>query len=486
MKKNLLFLMVDQMHGQVLDEKNPCITPNLDKLAKNGVKFNRAHTANPVCSPARASIMTGLLPHNHGVTTVTHTVDEDQSNLRTEKEHWAQKLKNDGYKTAYFGKWHVERSNKLEDFGWDIYSLNDATSASLGGSPWGKAKGSPFNEANKKHKDSIDTNKPHLFIDNPPGYKKTPFYGISNLDTEERVLGLVSDKAKEFLSEEKDNQPWACFVSVIEPHDPFISTKKFYDMYENIELNLPKSFNDDFSDKPNIYKRGQKVFENMTKQDHIESIRNYYAMITEIDYEYGKIVDLLEEKGELDNTIIIFTSDHGEALSSHGIYAKNLAAFEEIYRIPMIISGPGIKKDKLSDDLVSSMDLCPTILDIFNLDEIENIDSSSFEQILTTDEVNTIDKCFAEYDGTRLQLKQRVLWCKNLKYIFNGFDYDELYNLKTDPDELINLIDLEDYKEDKKMMFKLYWEELKKNGDHTIYNLDNNPVMKIIELGPDA
>jgi arylsulfatase A-like enzyme len=257
-------------------------------------------------------------------------------------------------------------------------------------------------------------------------------------------------------------------------------------MYENIELNLPKSFNDDFSDKPNIYKRGQKVFENMTKQDHIESIRNYYAMITEIDYEYGKIVDLLEEKGELDNTIIIFTSDHGEALSSHGIYAKNLAAFEEIYRIPMIISGPGIKKDKLSDDLVSSMDLCPTILDIFNLDEIENIDSSSFEQILTTDEVNTIDKCFAEYDGTRLQLKQRVLWYKNLKYIFNGFDYDELYNLKTDPDELINLIDLEDYKEDKKMMFKLYWEELKKNGDHTIYNLDNNPVMKIIELGPDA
>jgi arylsulfatase A-like enzyme len=485
MKKNLLFLMVDQMHGQVLDENNPCLTPNLDKLAKRGVKFNKAHTANPVCSPARASIMTGLLPHNHGVTTVTHTVDKDQSNLRTEKEHWAQRLKNDGYNTAYFGKWHVERTNKLEDFGWDTYSLQDATSASLGGSPWGKGKIAKFNEANKKHKDSIDKSKPHLFIDNPPGYKTTPFYGISTLDTNERVLGLVSNKAQEFLNAEKGDQPWACFVSVIEPHDPFISTKKFYDMYENIDLKLPKSFNDDFNDKPNIYKRGKKVFEKMTEQDHIESIRNYYAMITEIDYEYGKIIDLLEEKGELDNTLIIFTSDHGEALASHGIYAKNLAAFEEIYRIPMIISGPDIKKEKVSEDLVSSMDLCPTILDLLESEEIKNIDSISFKNILCTDEVNTIDKCFAEYDGTRLQLKQRVLWYKNLKYIFNGFDFDELYDLEADPNELINVIDSGNYQKDKKEIIKLYWDELKKNGDHTIYNLDNNPVMKIIEFGPN-
>ena len=109
--------MVDQMHGQVLDDDNQCITPNLDKLAKSGVKFNRAHTSNPVCSPARASIMTGLLPHNHGVTTGFHTVDEDQSNLRTEKEQWAQRLKNDGYKTAYFGGWGIERTNKLDNFG---------------------------------------------------------------------------------------------------------------------------------------------------------------------------------------------------------------------------------------------------------------------------------------------------------------------------------------------------------------------------------
>ena len=473
MKKNLLFLMVDQMHGQVLDNGNPCITPNLDRLSKSGVKFNRAHTANPVCSPARASIMTGLLPHNHGVTTVTHTVDEDQSNLRTDKEHWAQRLKEDGYKTAYFGKWHVERSRKLEDFGWDDYSFIDGLS-------------DEYINANKIHKESIIEELPHLYIDNPPGYDNTPFYGISDIDTDKRVLGLVSNGAKEYLNQADTDKPWACFVSVIEPHDPFISTKKYYDMYENIELRLPKSFNDELLDKPNIYRRGQKVFENMTKQDHIECIRNYYAMVTEIDHEYGKIIDLLEEKGELENTIIIFTSDHGEALASHGIYAKNLAAFEEIYRIPMIISGPGIKENKESDDLVSSMDLCPTILDLFDQKEISNIDSNSFKDILCTEEVNTIQKSFAEYDGTRLQLKQRVLWYKNLKYIFNGFDYDELYDLDSDPNEMKNLIDSDHHKNERQMMIKLYWEELKKNGDHSIYNLDNNPIMKIIEIGPNA
>ncbi|MCH2672842.1 MAG: sulfatase-like hydrolase/transferase [Dehalococcoidia bacterium] len=473
MKKNLLFLMVDQMHGQVLDKGNPCITPNLDRLSKSGVKFNRAHTANPVCSPARASIMTGLLPHNHGVTTVTHTVDEDQSNLRTDKEHWAQRLQEDGYKTAYFGKWHVERSRKLEDFGWDDYSFIDGLS-------------DEYINANKIHKESIIEELPHLYIDNPPGYDNTPFYGISDIDTDKRVLGLVSNGAKEYLNQADTDKPWACFVSVIEPHDPFISTKKYYDMYENIELRLPKSFNDELLDKPNIYRRGQKVFENMTKQDHIECIRNYYAMVTEIDHEYGKIIDLLEEKGELENTIIIFTSDHGEALASHGIYAKNLAAFEEIYRIPMIISGPGIKENKESDDLVSSMDLCPTILDLFDQKEISNIDSNSFKDILCTEEVNTIQKSFAEYDGTRLQLKQRVLWYKNLKYIFNGFDYDELYDLDSDPNEMKNLIDSDHHKNERQMMIKLYWEELKKNGDHSIYNLDNNPIMKIIEIGPNA
>lgn len=116
---NILFLMTDQMQANVLEEGHPCLTPNFDRLAEEGVTFTRAYTPNAVCSPARASLMTGLLPHNHGVLAVTHTSDEDQNCLRTDKPHWAQKLREAGYRTGYFGKWHVERTNRLELFGWE-------------------------------------------------------------------------------------------------------------------------------------------------------------------------------------------------------------------------------------------------------------------------------------------------------------------------------------------------------------------------------
>src|SRR5690606_12243037 len=118
MTPNLLFLMTDQMQGRVLDPAHPCITPNFDSLAARGIRFTRAYTPNAVCSPARASLMTGLLPHNHGVLCVTHTVDEDQAVLRKEHPHWAQRFVEAGYRTGYFGKWHVERSNELAQFGW--------------------------------------------------------------------------------------------------------------------------------------------------------------------------------------------------------------------------------------------------------------------------------------------------------------------------------------------------------------------------------
>ena len=119
-RPNILFLMTDQMQGRVLDPGNPCLTPHFDRLAARGVRFPRAYTPNAVCSPARASLMTGLLPHSHGVLEVTHCVDDDQCNLRTEHPHWAQRLQAGGYRTGYFGKWHVERSNDLRRFGWEV------------------------------------------------------------------------------------------------------------------------------------------------------------------------------------------------------------------------------------------------------------------------------------------------------------------------------------------------------------------------------
>ena len=117
-RPNLLLVVPDGMQARTTFPESPCRTPNIDRIAQRGLRFRRAYTVQPTCSPARASLMTGLLPHNHGVLQVEHTVDDDQCVLRTECPHWAQRLSDAGYRTAYFGKWHIERSNDLRRFGW--------------------------------------------------------------------------------------------------------------------------------------------------------------------------------------------------------------------------------------------------------------------------------------------------------------------------------------------------------------------------------
>ena len=120
---NLLFLITDQQRADTVDPDGPCQTPHLDRLAAAGTRFARCYAPNPICSPTRASLMTGLLPHSHGMVDVTHAVPAYRARLQEGLPFWTQALQQAGYRTAYFGKWHVERSNRLERFGFDVYEV---------------------------------------------------------------------------------------------------------------------------------------------------------------------------------------------------------------------------------------------------------------------------------------------------------------------------------------------------------------------------
>ena len=117
---NILLFIADGLRGQALEPDSQVVAPNVRALAAGGIQVDNAYTPLPTCSPARASLMTGLLPHNHGVLQVEHVADADQCVLRVDKPHWAQRLQGAGYKTGYFGKWHIERNLKLADFGWEV------------------------------------------------------------------------------------------------------------------------------------------------------------------------------------------------------------------------------------------------------------------------------------------------------------------------------------------------------------------------------
>ena len=193
--------MTDQMQGRVLDPGHVCQTPNFDRLAKRGMRFPRAYTPNAVCSPARASLMTGLLPSTHGVLEVTHCVDDDQCVLRTEYPHWAQSLEAVGYNTGYFGKWHVERSNDLTQFGWQV---DGGQASSLYAEKQGKLGGDDRGSFSLERTNNL-----------PEGYDHTLLYAVTDKPPEERGVGIATDLGLDFLKGQSEDKPWSCFVSVL-------------------------------------------------------------------------------------------------------------------------------------------------------------------------------------------------------------------------------------------------------------------------------
>lgn len=459
--KNILFLMADQMQGRALQPDHPCQTPNADRLAQRGVRFNRAYTPNAICSPARASLMTGLLPHNHGVLWVTQNVDEDQGLLRRDERHWAQELEAAGYRTGYFGKWHVEREERPDEFGWQTYGPKF-----------------PDMIAATKH-DPKKTKRYSLsyYLDQPEGYEPRILYGVLDEppDSPARSMGKVYRQAADFLNDAISNkEPWCCFVSFQEPHDPFICGQEAYDRYDPDALELAPNVHDypGLNNKPGLYTKAAQTFAGLSDKQKREIMACYYASITELDELWGRIIDQVEQAGQLDDTIIVITSDHGELLGAHGLYCKNLNPSEEVYNIPLIMSGPGIAQGETTPARVGLHDLCPTLLELTGMDAIEGIDASSFAGLLANPGASEADFTtgYSEYHGGRYMLTQRIYWEDDWKFIFNGFDWDELYNLADDPFEMNNLARDPAHADRVKHMMSQIWKNIIRTDDRPLAN----------------
>lgn len=447
--------MTDQMQGRLLDPASACITPNLDKLIARGVRFTRATTPSATCSPARASLMTGRLPHSHGVLEVNHCVDEDQSCLREGHTHWAQRLADAGYFTSYIGKWHVDKREDPGRFGW-------AENWSKRSENW-KAS-IPDDVYDESRFTLIRRN------DQPEGYARFAHYAVTREPDEARNTVQVTNVALDLL--EKSNaqdQPWCCFVSCNAPHDPFICTRETFDLYDVDSIQLPENVHDKLERRPHGYRKVASQWDSMTDRQRRECMACYFATVTEIDQQYGKLLDWLDETGQASNTIVVLTSDHGELLGAHGLYCKNISAFEEVYHIPLVVAGPNIAAGESCDARVGLHDLGPTLLELTGAQPIDTQgESRSFAGVLANpqgDEVADRNESFGEYFGNVFRYWQRVLWQDNWKFVFNGYDIDELYDLASDPGELNNLIHDDAYRNQAEAMMKRVWQIMRETGD---------------------
>jgi choline-sulfatase len=476
-RPNVILFIADGMQASTVAEGSICLTPHFDRLARRGVRFGRAYCATPTCSPSRASLMTGLLPHNHGVLEVEHGRDADQCLLRTDKPHFAQRLVESGYSTAYFGKWHVERTNQLEDFGWQVNRVKSDEHVKFMGV--GDDGGLPVDPLLSRWNEGP-----------VPGYNRVLHYGVTDVPPEKRYAHQTVDEALKFLSdksEASDASPWCACVSFSEPNEALVVSRETFEKYDVNAIPLPENLHDDYSGKPNIYKREGAISKGVSDDEWRMALACYYGRITEVDAQLGRLLDWLENSGQAENTVVIATADHGRYVGSHGFDAHNFGAFEEIYRVPMVIAGPGIAAGIDSDALVSFPDLCPTLLEITGAQAIENLDFRSFADVLKNPEGKEGEffSAYGEYHGTRFPLCQRVLWEGNWKFVFNGFDFDELYDLKNDPAEFDNLAAQPEHKDRVESMMAGVWKRVKESGDRAILET-HYYSMRFGAVGPNA
>lgn len=459
MMKNIIFLISDQMQRKAVLEDPRCRMDNLKKLCADSVDFQRTHASNPICSPARASLITGMLPHNHGMVDCTHTVPPYRAEYDCSLDSLPQILKRNGYDICYYGKWHIERSYKLENFGIDEYETE---------------KDIPkFNLTPLKR-----------IVVSDEGYRTSTVCGVYAEDETSSEEHYIYDKGMDFIRRKKnDGKPFCVFLSTYAPHDPYIVPKKIHDMYMDVDFEVPDNWNGGLEDKPGLYKRLHEIWGGLSDEDISEIIRCYYSCCSLVDVQVGRLVSFLKEEGLYDDTLIVFTSDHGDMCGSHGLFCKGVAPFEDIYKIPFVLKLPGNKYGGGQCAVHSSTcDIMPTVLDAAGIVFDNKTDGKDLVPFIKGDDGEE-EYTVSEFFGQRFSYTQRVVWYKDWKYVFNTFSEDELYNLKNDPDEMVNLASDKKYDEIKKLLCRKMWERARATGDWSL--LDSQYFMhRFAPVGP--
>ncbi len=475
-RPNILIFMTDQQRGKSIAPYHEAITPNLDRFCKEGVTFSHAYTVSPHCCPARASFFSGLYPSEHGVWNNIGVGNTLSKGLYRNVRLFSEDLKEVGYNTAFSGKWHVSYYDSPKSRGFSFLSDSDRYPIEP------LAHQLPLQ---KRWEDYKHCSPPHLRKEGElyrEGYPNYIHYGINenpygDNDTVATAIRLLKDKTF-------SNQPWCHYIGTVGPHDPFCPPQRFLDMYSIDDITLPKNFYDDLRDKPNLYRRTQDRFSQLTEEEHKEAIRHYLAYCSYEDELFGQILEALDTSGQMDNTLVLFTSDHGDYMGEHGLWCKGLPCFLGGYHIPMVFRWPKgiVDPGRVIEDIVSITDFAPTVLEAANIPVKRSFTGKSLVEYLQNNQTLPIHTAhYTQTNGNELYGIQRSIMTKEWKYVYNGFDYDELYNLKKDPEELYNLIENPKYQPVIRKLAKKLWQFAQAHKDVCI-----NPyiMVSLAEYGP--
>ncbi len=463
-KPNILIIMTDQQRFDALSFAGNRIlqTPNLDRLAKEGVYFKNAYTQCAVCTPARASILTGCTVANTKVVSNKLAYVGKESGIMPMLTY-DEILAENGYECEYYGKWHTPTFRAM------IYN-NPVTVAGKSKSELGPGKKAAylsylepyFPEQESKDNELIDTYTERPYWPDPIDKRdelrkqgedtnikvgQSDIHGVTSIPAEHYISAFEAGKTLMALDKLKD-KTFSLTCSFHHPHPPYLASKKYIEMFPPEEMILPENISDDMENSPYLRtKKGtSKSYSDPEKIKYF--ISEYYAMVKEVDDWVGEILDKLEELGLAENTLVVFTSDHGEMLGGHGLRGK-FNFYEESSHVPMMIRFPGrIKEGIIVDSPVSNIDLFATILDYLEMPETPSDGISLRGLIEGTADKDTyvVTEWLSDLTTKPSHMVLKGGWKLLIPDSSAKTELNALYNLNDDPYELHNLLRTSDCK----------------------------------------
>lgn len=418
-KPNILILFTDDhSYNAVGGLGNKVIkTPNIDKLIKEGTAFTRASCLGgkhgALCVVSRTGIMTGR--YLNSLQGGAEVIPTDQIMM---PEH----LKKQGYKTFATGKWHNNKESHVRAF-------DEAENIFFGGMNFPK-------EGGHEH-----TGMYHF---DPTGeYAKS-----AQFKAEKYSSTMFADAAIAYLNKNKDSQqPFLAYVAFTSPHDPRTPPPPFDKMYDPNKIPLPKNFLPKHPfNNGEMDVRDEQLLPTPRTPDMIKKeIALYYGMISEVDAQIGRILDVLKVNGQDKNTLVIFAGDNGLAVGSHGLIGKQ-SVYDHSMRIPMVISGPNIPKNKKNEALASLSDIFPTVCNYLNIEKPSSSEGKNLMEAIKNPKKVFRENMYYKYRDIQLAVRTHDNW-KLIKYNVKGVEHQQLFNLNKDPWETKNLAENPKYQQ---------------------------------------
>ncbi len=474
-RHNFIYILTDQHRWDMLGCSGDTMvkTPHIDSLCETGIRFTQAYTPTSICGPARTSLFTGEIPTVHGVVQNAET-----GHMRFQKADPQPDIPTlgdflEGYEKIYLGKWHIAETKLPSDYG---FKGHDFKGYGFPGS--GLYENLVFNQSpgeKNQYRDWLEKKGypvPSVsegFMGCNPNLQKQELRGRLSGLPDHSIPAFLCDEAKTYLGARDKSKPFFLWMNFWGPHTPCIVPEPYYSMYDPDKIEEDSAFRESFMNKPAHQEHVSWMWgvHDLSWREWSLIIARYFGYITLIDDYIGSLLNYLKEEGLYEDTTIVFTADHGDAMGAHKLIEKGEFMYDETYRIPMIVHSPLVQSPGgLCDDFVYLHDLFPTALDLAG----EQLPSLSQARSLLPllrgeDSRPERDFVYGQFTGHFTDYSQRMFRTRDYKLVFNAPESGELYDLKKDPREMNNLINHPDYKEVKQGLIIRLLKEMDRLND---------------------